>query len=155
MEETEKKPKYERDRLSLDNQIVKANSLIESRYTLSAFEQKLVLLLCSKISSIDEHFVEFPLTITEFCDFLGIDNKNYDMNKVIKKRCSMLAKKTFYVNKGTKTKPIWVWYPWFSNITLIPYQEKITFKFNVELEPYLLALQQQYTKYKLRICYKF
>ena len=104
---TEKKPKYERDRLSLDNQVVKSNSLVESRYRLSAFEQKVILLMCSKVSSTHEQFVEFPLTVNEFCEFIGVENKNYEMNRYVKKKCDDLLGKRFWRNTGTKEHPKW------------------------------------------------
>ena len=49
---------YERDKLSLDNQVVKANTMIQGKYKMSALEQKLVLTLCSKITSNDDMFME-------------------------------------------------------------------------------------------------
>ena len=46
----------EKKALSVDNQVVKSNKMIESIYHLTAVEQKLVLSLCSKISSNDNMF---------------------------------------------------------------------------------------------------
>ena len=93
--------KYERDILSLDNQVVKSNKMIQGKYKMSALEQKLVLTLCSKITSDDSMFSEFTMTASEFANFLNVDNKNYEFNRALKKKCKELNTKTSF-NKQNK-----------------------------------------------------
>lgn len=90
--------KYERDKLSLDNQIVKSNTMIQGKYKMSALEHKLVLTLCSKIKSNDEMFTEFTMTANEFANFLGVENKNYEFNRTLKKKCKILNTKDIEMN---------------------------------------------------------
>ena len=140
---------YERDKLSLDNQIVKSNKMIEGRYKLSAFEQRLILLLSSKISSQDSYFNEFLFTVQEFCDLLEVENVNFEVNRQLKKQCQSLVRKEICINEGTPTNPIWTWFNWFDHITYIPKEAKIKMQFHRLLEPYLIFLKESYTKYKL------
>ena len=146
---------YERDKLSLDNQVVKANTMIQGKYKLSALEQKLVLTLCSKITSTDDMFMEFTMTVNEFANFLGIDNKDYEFNRTLKRKCRILNNKDIEMNLGTKENPDWLFFHWFEYIRYIPGTATIKMKFSQVLEPYLLNLKETYTKYRLRLCYQF
>lgn len=103
--------KYERDKLSLDNQIVKSNTMIQGRYKLSALEHKLVLTLCSKISSTDDMFNEFSMTASEFANFLGVENKDYEFNRTLKRKCKALNSKDIEMNLRDKRKPRLVIFP--------------------------------------------
>lgn len=96
--------KYERDKLSLDNQVVKSNRMIQGKYKLSALEQKLVLTLCSKITSNDDMFMEFSMTVNEFANFLGVENKDYEFNRTLKRKCKVLNNKDIEMNLRNKRK---------------------------------------------------
>lgn len=141
--------RYERDKLSLDNQVVKSNKMIQGKYKMSALEQKLVLTLCSKIKSDDDMFMEFTMTANEFANFLGIDNKDYEFNRTLKRKCKILNNKDIEMNLGTKEKPDWLFFHWFEYIRYIPGTATIKMKFSPVLEPYLLNLKETYTKYRL------
>lgn len=140
---------YERDKLSLDNQVVKANTMIQGKYKMSALEQKLVLTLCSKITSNDDMFMEFSMTVNEFANFLGIDNTNYEFNRTLKRKCKILNNKDIEMNIGTKDNPDWLFFHWFEYIRYIPGSATIKMKFSPVLEPYLLSIKETYTKYRL------
>ena len=141
--------RYERDKLSLDNQVVKSNKMIQGKYKMSALEQKLVLTLCSKIKSDDDMFMEFTMTVNEFANFLGIDNKDYEFNRTLKRKCRILNNKDIEMNLGTKENPDWLFFHWFEYIRYIPGTATIKMKFSPVLEPYLLNLKETYTKYRL------
>lgn len=94
--------KYERDRLSLDNQVVKSNTMIQGKYKMSALEHKLVLTLCSKVTSEDDMFTEFTMTANEFANFLGVDNKDYEFNRTLKRKCKILNTKDIEMNLRNK-----------------------------------------------------
>ena len=141
--------RYERDKLSLDNQVVKSNKMIQGKYKMSALEQKLVLTLCSKIKSDDDMFMEFTMTANEFANFLGIDNKDYEFNRTLKRKCKILNNKDIEMNLGTKENPDWLFFHWFEYIRYIPGTATIKMKFSPVLEPYLLNLKETYTKYRL------
>lgn len=141
--------RYERDKISPDNQIVKANTMINGKYKLSALEQKLVLTLASKITSNDDMFMEFTMSVNEFANFLGIENKDYEFNRTLKRKCKDLNNKDIIMNLGTKEKPDWLFFHWFEYIRYIPGSATIKMKFSPVLEPYLLSIKEQYTKYRL------
>lgn len=95
---------YERDKLSLDNQVVKSNKMINGRYNLSALEQKLVLTLASKITTSDNMFKEFTFTANEFANFLGVENKDYEFNRTLKRKCKALNNRDIEMNLRHKRK---------------------------------------------------
>lgn len=141
--------KYERDKLSLDNQVVKSNKMVNGKYKMSALEHKLVLTLCSKITSEDNMFQEFTMTANEFANFLGIENKDYEFNRTLKRKCKVLNTKDIEMNLGTKENPDWLFFHWFEYIRYIPGTATVKMKFSPVLEPYLLNLKETYTKYRL------
>lgn len=135
--------------LSITNQVVKSNKMIEGMYHLTAVEQKLILSLCSKISSTDNVFTSFDLSVNEFANFMNIDNKDYELNRTLKKKCEELASKTLTINKGTAKNPKLYIFNWFHHIQYEPGKGMISMQFHESLEPYLLNLQEKYTKYRL------
>ena len=139
----------ENNQLIESNHIVKSNALIESMYKLSAVEQKLILSLFSKISSSDNVFNNFEMSVDEFARFMGYDNKECKVNAMLKKKCEDLLGRTFTVNKGTAQKPIWYMFNWFHHIQYETGKGIITIQFHEDLAPYLLNLQSHYTKYRL------
>ena len=141
--------KYERDKLSLDNQVVKSNTMIQGKYKMSALEHKIVLILCSKIKSEDNMFEEFTMTAKEFANFLGVENKDYEFNRTLKNKCKALNGKDIEMNLGTKENPDWLFFHWFEYIRYIPGTATIKMKFSPVLEPYLLNLKETYTKFRL------
>lgn len=140
---------YKGTQLSLDNQIVKSNKMVQGKYKMSALEQKLVLTLCSKITSNDDMFTEFTMTANEFANFLGVENKDYEFNRTLKRKCKILNTKDIEMNLGTKENPDWLFFHWFEYIRYIPGTATIKMKFSPVLEPYLLSIKETYTKYRL------
>ena len=139
----------ENNQLIESNHVVKSNAMIESIYKLSAVEQKLILSLCSKISSSDNVFNNFELSVSEFARFMGYDNKECKVNARLKKKCEELAGRTIEINKGSAKKPIWYIFNWFHHIQYEVGKGIISIQFHDDLAPYLLNLQTQYTKYRL------
>lgn len=103
--------KYERDKLSLDNQVVKSNTMIQGKYKMSALEHKLVLTLCSKITSEDNMFQEFTMTANEFANFLGVENKDYEFNRTLKRKCKVLNTKDIEMNLRNERRARLVIFP--------------------------------------------
>lgn len=138
------------EELKQDNQIVKSNKMVEAKYRLTVWEQRIILTLCSKISSTDNAFNEFSLTVNEFCEFLGIKNDDYQVNKVLKKKCKELQSKVLLIDTNTKKgKREWTIFNWFHHIKYSEGEGKIYMQFHEYLEPYLLEMKDRYTKYKL------
>lgn len=143
------------EKLLLTNQVVKSNKMIESIYSLSAMEQRLILTLCSKISVNDNMFNNFEISVKEFANFMGIENKDFELNRTLKKKCEDLASRTITINTGTKKKPVWLIFNWFHHIQYETGKGMISMQFHEKLEPYLLNLQREYTKYLLGYVMKF
>lgn len=145
----------EKKEISRDNQVVKSNMMVESKFRLSVWEQRLILTLCSKISANQSTFAEFTLSVNEFCQFLGISNKDYKINSILKKKCKDLQGKSLCINTGTKLKPEWTFFNWFHHIKYIENEGLICMQFHDFLAPYLLTMKDRYTKYKLGYVLKF
>ena len=144
----------EKEDLSRDNQVVKSNKMIESKFRLSVWEQRIILTLCSKISIEDTTFTEFTLSVEEFCQFLGISNNNCKVNAILKSKCKDLQRKTLCINTGDKKNPVWTFFNWFHHIKYKENEGLVSMQFHEYLEPYLLTMKDNYTKYKLRICFE-
>ncbi len=145
----------ENKEISRDNQVVKANAMIESKFRLSVWEQRIILTLCSKINANQDTFAEFTLSVNEFCNFLDISNKDYKINSILKRKCKQLQNKSICINTGTKIKPVWTFFNWFHHIKYIENEGLICMQFHEFLEPYLLTMKDRYTKYKLGYVIKF
>ena len=145
----------EKQEISRDNQVVKSNKMIEGKFRLSIWENRLLATLCSKITAEDNTFTEFKLSVNEFCNFLGMPNKNFKVNSTLKAKCKELQKKTICINTGDKISPVWRFFNWFHHIEYKESQGMIHMQFHEYLEPYLLTMKDTYTKYKLRICFEF
>lgn len=145
----------EEEKISRDNQIVKSNAMVESKFRLSVWEQRLILTLCSKITANQSAFAEFTLSVNEFCQFLGISNKDFKINSILKKKCKGLQGKSLCINTGTKQKPEWTYFNWFHHIKYIENEGLICMQFHDFLAPYLLTMKDRYTKYKLGYVLKF
>ena len=127
--------------------VVKSNDLIQrSRYQLSTVEQKIVLYLISKIKPDDEDFKLYDFQIKQFCEVCGIDEtsgKNYSDLKITIKN---LADKSVWVTlaDGRETLVRWVERPYIDKKSGI-----IQIKLDDLMKPYLLELQEHFTRYNL------
>lgn len=43
-------------------------------------------------------FTEFSMTANEFANFLGIENKDYEFNRTLKRKCKVLNNKDIEMN---------------------------------------------------------
>lgn len=146
--------KYERDKLSLDNQVVKSNKMVNGKYKMSALEHKLVLTLCSKITSEDNMFQEFTMTANEFANFLGIENKDYEFNRTLKRKCKVLNTKDIEMNLRNERRARLVIFPlvWIYKIYTWNGNSKN------EIQPSIRAIPTKFERnihqIPFRLCYK-
>ena len=59
--------------MSNTNLVTKSNELIEARYKLTLYEQRLILLLISIIQPDDDDFIDYELHVSVFAEMFGID----------------------------------------------------------------------------------
>lgn len=122
--------------------VVKSNKLIEARYRLSLQEQRLVLLLTSKIRREDADFQWYKLKILDLAKFLGLA-KNKNIYEAVRKAIKRLMQRVITI-EDINTDLHW--------IDAASYGEKGVVKISVHqiLKPYLLSLRSHFTKYYLK-----
>ena len=127
--------------------VVKSNDLIQkSRFELSALQQKLVLFLASKIKPYDDDFKLHEFSIQEFCSVCGIVEESGGNYSNIKKAIKEIADKSIWVTleDGRETLLRWIEKPYIDKKSGI-----IKIRFDKDMKPFLLQLQDNFTQFEL------
>ena len=132
-----------------NNLVVKHNSLIRSRYDYTLAELRLVLTVVSMISPNDEDFLDYVVKAKDFSDL--VDSSHKDEYKRLQELGEMLLSKTLKIPESDG----FVICNWFSSFRYIKGEGTIIVRFDPILKPYLLQLQQMFTKYNLENILKF
>ena len=122
--------------------VVKHNSLIEARYKLNLNEQKVLLYAITKLDRNKDKFNVIEFNVAEFTELIGSESNRYEEIRDIVRS---LRRKEVIIN--TKEKEYIT--GWLSSINFYKGKGKIKLKFDDELVPYLLQLQETFTRYKL------
>lgn len=132
--------------------VVKSNDLVEASYKLSLNEQRLILYMASKINREDTKFRTVQVTVKEFADTFELDYKN--IYKEIKKISKSLTSKSIYVKPPNSSKDgEYMYIAWLSSVH---YKNGVLeLEFSSKLEPYLLALKNNFAIYQLGDFVKF
>jgi plasmid replication initiation protein len=130
-----------------DNIIVKKNDFLRFGYTLSLMEQRLLLACIAKVDSrksLDMN-KQFEISVQEIKDLFAPDSQKH-LYRDLKEACDRLFERRIVVRTGNKTTKLrWVW--------KIEYQDNsaiIQINFSPDVIPYLSAISERFTKYKLR-----
>ena len=121
--------------------VVKSNKLVEARQRLSIQEQRIILLLVSKIRPEAVNFLWFKFQIMALAKFLGLEKSKriyIDVRKAVRK----LMKRLVTIDReGENIDLHW--------IESAAYGEKgfVKIRINQDLKPYLLNLRAHFTKY--------
>lgn len=124
--------------------IRKSNKLIEARYRLSVWEQRLILLLACEVSSDDEDFQDYELKVSDFAQRFGL-NKCKAIYGEVEKACTELVGKR--IELSTTEKKIFA--TWLSYAEYVEGSGAVKIRFDKSLKPYLLQLQGHFTQYPL------
>lgn len=128
---------------------VQSNNLIESRYILTAAEQKLCLAMISKIKPDDINLTGFEIKVSELAEILDINLKYAYLE--IQKTTKRLMGRVIQIpeEKG------WLLTHWVSSCRYHHEHGTVTFKFDENLKPYLLQLREEFTKVNIDIITRF
>jgi len=121
--------------------VVKSNRLVEARQRLSLQEQRIILLLISKIRPEDANFLWYKFQIQDLAKFLGIETSK-GIYIYVRKAIRKLMKRLVTLDrKGENIDLHW--------IESAAYGEKgyAKIRINQDLKPYLLNLRAHFTKY--------
>ena len=142
-EELLNKQELRHDRREL---VVKHNEIIRtSRYTLSTTEQKIVIYLISQIKASDTELKEVSLSIKEFARLAGIDI-NGKVYSRIKDQIQTLADKSWWLDLPGEKQ---VLFRFIDTAMIEKGSGIIKIKLHSSLEPYLIGLRENFTKYEL------
>lgn len=122
--------------------IVKHNALIEARYKLTLCEQKLVLGVVMQIKPDDKDFQEYRMSVQEFIDLMDVEGNDYHAR--VEECAREILKKPLTIQLGGGNE---LYCNWFASIKYEPVAGQVAFDFHPALKPYLLRLQNRYTKY--------
>lgn len=131
-------------------QVVKSNALIQkSRFDLTVQQQKILLLLISRIKPEQEAFELTRFTISEICEAIGIEY-NGKNNRDIKEALQRLSDKSMWIKiPSTEDKDAEVLVRWIAKAVILPNVNYVDILFDEDLKPFLLDLKKQYTQYRL------
>lgn len=126
--------------------VVKHNDLLrKSRYTLSANEQKIIIYLVSKIKAEDKKLKEIEISVIDFCKVIGIETNGAAYNR-IKETIKTLSDKSWWIDTGDSKE---ILFRWINEAEIEKGSGIIKLELNKHLEPYLLELKENFTKYEL------
>lgn len=128
------------------NTVVKANTLIQnSRFSLTAQQQKIVLYIISQIEPYDKELNKYSFEITDFCKLCGIEPKGANYN-FLKNAIKDIADKSIWItlDNGKETLVRWIEKPYIDE-----HSGTIQIKLDEDMKPYLLQLKEKFTQYEL------
>ncbi len=137
------------DKLEKSPVVVQSNKLIESRYTLSVGEQRLVFAVASMIHPDDVDFYPYEIKIKDLALLLKIDIKNAyrDADKIT----DQLMSRNLIIQEDDGPLKV----GWVSSCKYNTSKGSISFRFDPTLKPYLLLLRREFTQSKLTILAQF
>ena len=116
----------------------KKNELIQqTRFNLSAQEQKIMLYLISQVSPQDEDFMDYQFTIADFCKICGIEynGKNYhDLKETLKG----LRDKSFWFFDNNEIVTV----GWLAKVRISPKTGNVKIRLDEDLKPFLLNIKE-------------
>lgn len=124
--------------------VVKSNYLIEASYRLSLQEQRLILLMVSKIKPDDRNFHVYQIAIKNFNRIVGIIGEaSYQRTKELTKK---LLERSLQIVKDNSTLQV----SWLSSAEYFEGKGYVELSFDPKLKPYLLQLKEFFTRYRLQ-----
>jgi len=136
--------------MSNTNLVTKSNELIEARYKLTLYEQRLILLLISIIQPDDDDFIDYELHVSVFAEMFGIERTG-DVYSKVEEAARQLVTRGLDLSIGDNRHYI----AWLSNVEYTRGQGVLRISFHKSLKPYLLQLKSHFTQYNLRYIVKF
>ena len=119
--------------------VVQSNKLIESRYSLTVGEQRLILAMVARIHPNDEDFFRYEITLRELAELMNVDlpYAYHEINRITER----LMERVLHIPQedGDLLKIHWV-------STALHRKNSVVLSFAPDLKPYLLRLKKEFTK---------
>ena len=129
--------------------VVQSNKLIESRYSLTVGEQRLIFAMSSMIHPDDVDFYDYEMKVKDLAKLLNIDLKN--AYRETYKITDRLMERVLHIQEAKGMFKV----GWVSSCRYNDDEGTISFRFDPGLKPYLLQLKKEFTKSKLTILTQF
>lgn len=131
-----------------NNKVVKSNILIQkSRHHFSVQQQKALLFLISQLKPEQDEFEWQTFDIIEFCEVCGIGTDGGKTYRDLKESLQGLRDKSMWLTLADGTQSL---VGWLNKVQIRPKSGKIAVRFDEEMKPLLLELQERYTQFELK-----
>lgn len=131
------------------NLITKSNQLIQTSYSLSIAEQRLLFSCLSQIDSRGELDLSKPvkLTVSQAQDLFYNGENRYNAYKELKKACERLYQREIRIKD--KENKVLILTRWVHTAKFSEEDQSATLHFTDTLEPYISSLVNNFTQYRL------
>lgn len=130
--------------------IKKDNRIIEAKYKLSIYEQRLILAVLGMIKTEDTELEYYKINIKEIAELHGLQNSK-DLYAQIHNAGEQLLVKPLDISTGKRTIKV----TWLNYINYKEGEGAIIVDFHKSLKPYLLQLKANFTQYQLAAVVNF
>ncbi|MFP7474290.1 replication initiation protein [Niallia taxi] len=134
----------ELDSINTKNWVTKSNELIESTYKLSLQEQRILLVMASKVQPSDETLKTYRFRARDFIEIIG-NSKKTGFYSYLREIVNGLQTKVLTIKKDGKQRN----YSWVITSIYEDNEGYITLQFHPELKGFFLELKDKFTSYQL------
>lgn len=144
-EEVQLEFEFEPDTISDHYIVSESNALIEARTNLTLYEERLIYILASRIHPEDTKFKTHHFKVKDIAEKLGLTEKNF--YKRVREIIDSLQDKKVIIEEKSMNSTLSA--HWLAAARYYHGKGMIELEFSEMLRPYLLQLQQNFTKFKL------
>jgi plasmid replication initiation protein len=134
----------ELESIDIKNWITKSNELIESTYKLSLQEQRILLVMASKVQPNDETLKTYRFRARDFIEIIG-NKKGTGFYSYLKEIVNGLQTKVLTIKKDGKQRN----YNWVITSIYEDMEGSIQLQLHPELKGFFLELKEKFTSYQL------
>ncbi|MFC7561580.1 replication initiation protein [Paenibacillus farraposensis] len=138
---------FEPDAISDHFIVSESNALIEARTNLTLYEERIIYILASRIHPDDTNFKTHFFKVRDIAEVLNISHKTNDFYKQIREILDNLQNKKVIIHEQNLNSTLQA--HWLAAARYYHGKGTIELEFSSMLKPYLLQLQQNFTKFKL------
>lgn len=127
--------------------VIKANKLIEASYRLSINEQRVMALVVAQVAPSDEDFKPYRFKVSELEELVADGKrKQQSLYSRVKALTRGLQEKVLQIHEPDGLLQV----SWLCAAKYFDGTGEVELEFSPKLKPYLLQLQERFTRYKLR-----
>lgn len=132
------------ERLNQNHWVTKHNDLIESTYKLTLQQQRILLIIASRVQPSDDSLKLYRINTKDVIGILGLKSVSNYYNQ-IKDIVNGLQKETLTIKNNNRETN----FNWVITSDYVPQQGYFQIQLHPGLQPYFLELKEKFTKYRL------